>query len=408
MLEEVLAKLGISEPQQLQVTTDSRNCQQGSIFFGLRGERFDGNQYVRQALMNGASLVVADNPQAVCCITPDKYLLVDNSLVALQHLAREWREYLDIPIIGITGTNGKTTTKELTAAVLQKKYHIHYTQGNLNNQIGVPLTLLQINKSHQMAIVEMGASHIGDIKELVDIAEPDFGLITNIGMAHLQGFGSLDGVKRTKGELYDYLREHNGHVFVNTDDATLSEMAEGIDSTPYITLAQPIKTQLIGSYNQVNIRAAITIGTYFNIPLNQASEAVENYEPTNNRSMLKLTDRNRLIVDAYNANVSSMTAAISSFAQSDYPNKMLILGDMLELGNFAAQAHQQIVDLIANSHITEVMLVGENFCATNSEFLKFHDTESLIQHLTDNTVSNHTILIKGSRGIKLETIIPLL
>ena len=225
MLEEVLAKLGISEPQQLQVTTDSRNCQQGSIFFGLRGERFDGNQYVRQALMNGASLVVADNPQAVCCITPDKYLLVDNSLIALQHLAREWREYLGIPIIGITGTNGKTTTKELTAAVLQKKYHIHYTQGNLNNQIGVPLTLLQINKSHQMAIVEMGASHIGDIKELVDIAEPDFGLITNIGMAHLQGFGSLDGVKRTKGELYDYLREHNGHVFVNTDDATLSEAA---------------------------------------------------------------------------------------------------------------------------------------------------------------------------------------
>ena len=415
MLDEVFAKLGITGAQQLQVTTDTRNCPQGSIFFGLKGEHFDGNQYARQALINGAALVVVDDPQAVCCITPDKYLLVNNSLLALQQLAREWREYLALPIIGITGTNGKTTTKELTAAVLQKKYHIHFTQGNLNNQIGVPLTLLQINRSHEMAIVEMGASHPGDIKELVEIAEPQYGLITNIGMAHLQGFGSLDGVRRTKGELYDYLREHNGEVFVNPDDPTLKEMSQGMNVLNYLPIKEHVKTHLIGDYNQTNIRAAISIGVYFGVELADAFHAIEDYEPTNNRSMFKQTKHNKLIVDAYNANVSSMDAAISSFAQSDYTNKTLILGDMLELGDYSATEHQQLVDKVRQAGFTEVYLVGENLynvtCPPTDEtthYKQFADVQALSEYLTANPLKDKTILLKGSRGIKLETLIPLL
>lgn len=408
MLSEVLAKLGLAQVQELCVTTDTRNCPRGSIFFGLKGEHFDGNQYARQALINGSALVVVDNPEAVCCITPDKYLLVNNSLLALQELAREWREYLNIPIIGITGTNGKTTTKELTAAVLQKRYHIHYTQGNLNNQIGVPLTILQINKSHEMAIIEMGASHIGDIKELVEIAEPQHGLITNIGMAHLQGFGSIDSVRRTKGELYDFLKAHHGHVFVNPDDPTLVEMAQGIEATPYIKLNAPVKTLLVGDYNQTNIRAAITIGTYFGISFADAVKAVEDYQPTNNRSMYKQTGRNRLIVDAYNANVSSMEAAIQSFAQSDYPCKALILGDMLELGDYSADCHQQLVDKVKNAGFADVYLVGANMCRTATNYPCFADAQALADHLTAHPLNGKTILLKGSRGIKLETLIPLL
>ena len=407
MLAELLDKLQITNPAALQVTTDSRNCPQGSVFFGLKGDRFDGNQYARQALINGASLVVVDDPQAVCCITPDKYLLVDNSLLALQALAREWREYINIPVIGITGTNGKTTTKELTAAVLQKKYHIHFTQGNLNNQIGVPLTLLQLNRSHEMAIVEMGASHPGDIKELVEIAEPQYGLITNIGMAHLQGFGSPEGVRRTKGELYDFLRRHNGHIFLNTNDPTLVDMAQGLPQTPYTELPH-IQTNLIGEYNQTNIRAAVTIGTYFGVPLNEALQAVKEYQPSNNRSMFKQTDKNRLIVDAYNANVSSMKAAIDSFAASDYTDKMLILGDMLELGEYTETEHQKLVDTIVKSGFTNVYLVGENMEKVNTAFPKFNNVNDLAQYIKQHPVEGQTILIKGSRGIKLETLIPLL
>ncbi len=407
MLAELIDKLHITHPDALQVTTDSRNCPQGSIFFGLKGDRFDGNQYARQALINGATLVIVDDPQAVCCITPDKYLLVNNSLLALQQLAREWREYINIPVIGITGTNGKTTTKELTAAVLQKKYHIHFTQGNLNNQIGVPLTLLQINHSHKMAIVEMGASHPGDIKELVEIAEPQYGLITNIGMAHLQGFGGLDGVRKTKGELYDFLRQHNGHIFLNTNDPTLVEMAQGLPQTPYMELPH-IQTNLIGEYNQINIRAAVTIGTYFGVPLDEALQAVKDYQPSNNRSMFKQTDKNRLIVDAYNANVSSMRAAIDSFAASDYTDKMLILGDMLELGEYAATEHQKLVDTIVKSGFTNVFLIGENMEKVNTAFPKFSNVNDLAEYIKQHPVEGRTILIKGSRGIKLETLIPLL
>ena len=422
MLNEVLDKLHIVEPKALQITTDSRNCPQGSVFFGLKGDRFDGNQYAEQAIINGASLVVVDNPKAVCCITPDKYLLVNDSLLALQTLAREWRERLNIPIIGITGTNGKTTTKELTSAVLQQKYCIHYTQGNLNNQIGVPLTLLQLNTSHEMAIVEMGASHPGDIKELVEIAESQFGLITNIGKAHLLGFGSIDGVRRTKGELYDYLRNHNGTAFLNTNDTTLCTMAYDLPTIPYLdgsviscdpTLTmtvgnKQVQTHLIGAYNADNIRAAITIGLHFGISLDDCINAIEHYVPTNNRSMLKQTNKNTIIVDAYNANVSSMTAALESIAHSGVSDKTLILGDMLELGDVSIAEHQGMVDKINALGFKDVYLVGENFGQTTNTYKCFESTDKLAQYLTKQPITHRTILLKGSRGMKLETLIPFL
>lgn len=424
MLQEIFDRLNYTREafKPLVVTTDSRNCPAGSIFFALKGENFDGNQYLTQALINGACLVVTDNPEKACCITPEKYILVDNTLLALQCLAREWRELLRTPIIGITGTNGKTTTKELTAAVLKQKYNLHYTQGNLNNQIGVPLTLLQLNQQHELAIVEMGASHPGDIKELVDIAEPNYGLITNIGQAHLQGFGSPEGVRRTKGELYDYIRANRGMLFVNPDDATLVEMAQGIEQIAYLdatvkecnpTLTATIggndvKTQLIGAYNINNIRAAITIGLHFGISMEQCISAIENYAPTNNRSMLKNTEHNTLIVDAYNANVSSMNEALKSFSQIKADNKVLILGDMLELGEYSEKAHQDIVDKIAELGFKEVYLIGENFLQTNTEYKRFANTQNMAEHLRQQPFSNKTILLKGSRSIKLETLIPLL
>ncbi len=421
MLKEIFDILHLNKPQSLQVTTDSRNCPADSIFFGLRGENFDGNQYAQQALDNGAAMVVIDNKDIARNIA-GRYMLVDNSLSELQTLAREWREYLNLPVIGITGTNGKTTTKELTAAVLRQQYKIHFTQGNLNNQIGVPLTLMQINTSHQIAIVEMGASHPGDIKELVDIAEPQMGLITNIGKAHLLGFGSLDGVRRTKGELYDYLREHNGSIFLNEDDSVLCQMSQGLNAIPYIkgdiadcnpilTMRigeHTVHTNLIGTYNADNVRAAISIGLYFNIPLTECIAAIEGYIPSNNRSMLKQTDRNTLIVDAYNANVTSMTAALNSIAQSGIADKTLILGDMLELGEYAANEHQAMVDKIISLGFTDVYLVGDIFSHTNNPFACFDKTAMLADYLTSHPLTNRTILLKGSRGMKLETLIPLL
>ena len=271
----------IKNKDSLCVSTDTRNLPAGCVFFGLHGANFDGNKFAKQALEQGASLAVIDNPEYAL---PEGTLLVENTLLALQDLARAWRRELGLPIIGITGTNGKTTTKELLATVLSTKYNLHYTQGNLNNQIGVPLTLLQITRAHEMTIVEMGASHPGDIKELVDIAEPNCGLITNVGRAHLEGFGSFEGVQKTKKELYDYLREHQGFIFRNTDNSYLAQMAGDLQTIPYTTGTMPSGTNLVGEYNAENVSAAICVGEYFGVSREQALEAIRQYVPTNNRS----------------------------------------------------------------------------------------------------------------------------
>ena len=261
----------IQNKASLSVSTDTRNLPVGCVFFALHGERFDGNRFAKQALESGASLAVIDNPEYSL---PEGTLLVPNTLVALQDLARAWRRELKLPIIGITGTNGKTTTKELLAAVLSSKYNLHYTQGNLNNQIGVPLTLLQITRRHEIAIIEMGASHPGDIKELVEIAEPNCGLITNVGRAHLEGFGSFEGVQETKKELYDYLLDHQGFIFRNTDNPYLAKMAGDLETIPYTTGKMPSGTNLVGEYNAENVSAAICVGEHFGISYEQALNAI--------------------------------------------------------------------------------------------------------------------------------------
>ena len=300
----------------LCVSTDTRNLPDGCIFVALKGESFDGNTFALQALQQGASLAIVDDEQVYNTIQASgeySALLVENSLLALQYLARAWRRHWGKKIIGITGTNGKTTTKELMAAVLNTRYKTHYTQGNLNNSIGVPLTLLQLTAEHELAIVEMGASHPGDIKELVDIAEPDCGLITNVGKAHLQGFGSFEGVMRTKAELYDYLRAHGGFCFRNTDNPYLTQMAGGLKTIAYTTGTMPEGTQLVGAYNSENIQAALCVGEYFGVSREDGLKAIRAYVPSNNRSQKTVTDRNTLIVDAYNANPTSMQAAIEAF-----------------------------------------------------------------------------------------------
>ena len=287
----------IRNKDSIFVTTDSRKVTSGAVFVALKGEHFDGNAFVEQAREAGAEYIISG----------------ENALAELQDLARAWRRELGLPILGITGTNGKTTTKELCAAVLKTKYNLYYTQGNLNNQLGVPLTLLSITRAHEMAIVEMGASHPGDIKELVDIAEPDCGLITNVGKAHLQGFGSFEGVQRAKAELYDYLRAHGGYCFRNMDNPYLAKMAGDLKTVPYTTGTMPEGTHLVGAYNAENVSAAICVGKHFGISEEDALAAIRAYVPSNNRSQLMQTEKNTVVVDAYNANPTSMTAAINAF-----------------------------------------------------------------------------------------------
>ena len=292
----------IKNKSSLNVTTDSRKVTSGSIFVALKGEHFDGNDFVEQAKAQGAEYVICG----------------ENALRDVQDLARAWRRELGLPILAITGTNGKTTTKELCAAVLKTKYNIYYTQGNLNNSLGVPLTLLSITRAHEMAIVEMGASHPGDIKELVDIAEPNYGLITNVGKAHLQGFGSFEGVMRTKAELYDYLRVHGGFCFRNTDNPYLAEMAGDLRTVPYTTGVMPEGTHLVGAYNAENVSAALRVGLYFGVAEPRALAAIRAYIPSNNRSQLMQTEKNTVVIDAYNANPTSMQAAINAFDHSTF------------------------------------------------------------------------------------------
>ena len=390
----------IKNKESISVSTDTRNLPAGCVFFALHGERFDGNKFAKQALESGASLAVIDNPEYAL---PQGTLLVEDTLLALQELARAWRRELGLPIIGITGTNGKTTTKELLATVLSTKYHLHYTQGNLNNQIGVPLTLLQITRAHELAIVEMGASHPGDIKELVDIAEPNCGLITNVGRAHLEGFGSFEGVQQTKKELYDYLRENQGFIFRNTDNPYLAQMAGDLKTVAYITGKMPHGTNLVGEYNAENVSAAMCVGEYFGVSREQALEAIRVYVPTNNRSQAMQTANNQLIVDAYNANPTSMQAAINAFRGDTY-----ILGAMRELGEYSHLEHQNIVNMLAERKADCVFLVGEEYLQTTSPYPVFENVELLHKYLEGQPIKGKNILLKGSRSTKMEKLLDIL
>ncbi len=377
----------IRNKSALNVTTDSRKVTSGSVFVALKGEHFDGNDFVEQAKAQGAEYVICG----------------DNALAELQDLARAWRRELGLPILAITGTNGKTTTKELCAAVLKTKYNLYYTQGNLNNQLGVPLTLLSITRAHEMAIVEMGASHPGDIKELVDITEPDFGLITNVGKAHLQGFGSFEGVMATKAELYDYLREHDGYCFRNTDNPYLAKMAGDLKTVEYHTGSMPEGTHLVGSYNAENISAAICVGKHFGISEEEALAAIRAYIPSNNRSQFMQTERNTVVVDAYNANPTSMSAAINAFKGNCF-----ILGAMRELGEYSHLEHQNIVNMLLERKADKVLLIGEEYKQTTAPYPIFDNVEALCAYLQHEPLSGYHILLKGSRSNKLENVIPLL
>ena len=390
----------IRNKESLCVSTDTRNLPAGCVFFALHGATFDGNTFAAQALEQGAFVAVIDNPDYAI---EGKTILVPDTLLALQELAREWRRTLNIPIIAITGTNGKTTTKELTAAVLATRYKVHYTQGNLNNQIGVPLTLLQLTRAHEIAIIEMGASHPGDIKELVEIAEPTCGLITNVGRAHLQGFGSFEGVMNTKAELYDYLRQHDGFIFRNTDNPYLAQMAGELQTMAYTTGTMPEQSHLVGAYNAENVSAAICVGTHFGIPYQQALEAVCAYEPSNKRSQLLQTTRNTIVVDAYNANPTSMQAAINAFKGDTY-----ILGEMRELGEYSHLEHQNIVNMLLERKADKVLLVGKEYKATTAPYPIYDDVQALCAALQAQPIQAAHILLKGSRGNKLEELLPYL
>lgn len=413
-----------------KITTDSRHCPTNSLFFALKGERFDGNQYAAKALEAGAAYAIIDNPEY---LSGDRMILVDNVLDCLQQLAHRHRKALGIPVIGITGTNGKTTTKELLASVLATKFNVLATEGNLNNQIGVPLTLLRMNPDHEIAVVEMGASHPGDIDELVHIVAPNYGLITNVGCAHLEGFGSFEGVLHTKGELYDYLRHTNGKIFINQENKDLMGIAHGleqitygqhegafavghvVESNPFLTFdwkqqgkIHVVETHLVGAYNIDNVLAAVAVGRYFKIPAERISRAIAAYEPTNNRSQYKKTERNDLIIDAYNANPTSMKAALDNFASLPVHPKAVVLGDMLELGKTSDELHGGIVRQLQAEAFDKVYLCGQHFARTADGFPSFTTTEELIAALRQDKLEGYHILIKGSHSMGLENVVELL
>ncbi|MCD8183661.1 MAG: UDP-N-acetylmuramoyl-tripeptide--D-alanyl-D-alanine ligase [Bacteroides sp.] len=417
------------------VTTDSRNCPEGSLFIALKGDTFNGNAFAAKALETGSAYAVVDEA-AYAPAGDTHYILVDNCLHTLQQLANYHRRQLGTRIIGITGTNGKTTTKELISAVLSTTYNVLFTQGNLNNPIGVPLTLLRLKAEHELGVVEMGASHPGDIKELAEIAEPDYGIITNVGKAHLEGFGSFEGVIKTKGELYDYLRQRGkSTIFIHQDNPYLREIAGELNhitygneddlyinghvtgNSPYLTFEwkagkegelHEVPTQLIGEYNFPNALAAVTIGHFFEVEPDRIDKALSEYVPQNNRSQLKKTTDNTLIIDAYNANHTSMMAAISNFRNMQAQHKMLILGDMRELGKDSPLEHQKIVDYLEECGFDDVALVGELFAATRHTYPTYPDAPALIAELQQHKPCGKMILIKGSNGIKLNTVVDYL
>ena len=406
-----------------KVTTDSRNCPEGSMFIALKGETFNGNAFAAQALKQGCRYAVIDESE----YAGEGTILVDNCLQALQQLANYHRRQLKTPVIGITGTNGKTTTKELISTVLSRKFNTLYTEGNFNNHIGVPLTLLRLTKEHEMAVVEMGANHPGEIKTLVHIAEPDYGIITNVGKAHLQGFGSFEGVIRTKGELYDFLRDKGGAtIFIQNENPYLNGIAEGltcvrygqtaglyvsgelISCSPFLSfrwtaegVSHEVNTHLIGSYNLDNMLAAAAIGRYFGVADDDISSALASYLPHNNRSQLKETADNKLIVDAYNANPTSMMAALKNFRQVEAPHKMVILGDMKELGEASREEHQKVVDYLKECGFDRVVLVGPEFAAATHSYQTFQHVDEVLADIRMHKPQGYYILIKGSNSMKL-------
>ena len=433
--------------QHPTITTDSRDVPEGSMFFALKGDTFDGNAYAISALEKGAAYAVIDEKE-YAKESNDRLILVEDVLTTLQQLAKYHRVHLGTPIIGITGTNGKTTTKELISAVLKKKYNVLYTQGNFNNHIGVPKTLLQLTKEHDIAVIEMGANHPGEIKTLVEIVLPDFGIITNVGKAHLLGFGSFEGVIRTKGELYDFLRTIQGTAFINNDNPHLLGISNGLKLvkygqkdakgllvkgelvecnpflkfewqtsstlTPQLSTANcqlsTVQTRLIGSYNLDNALAAACIGTFFNVPATDISAALEEYTPSNNRSQLTITQDNKLVVDAYNANPTSMRAALDNFRLIKAEHKMCILGQMGELGDVSEEEHQKVIDLLGDCGFEKVWLVGENFAKTAhpAHYRLFANVEEVKAAIATEKPQGYLILIKGSNSNKLVQTVELL
>lgn len=425
------------------VSTDSRRIERGVMFFALRGDKFDGNLFAQAALDKGASYAVVSRDSGFA--DDGKYIVVDDTLEALQALARMHRSRFRIPVIGLTGTNGKTTTKELLCSVLSARYRVTATQGNLNNHIGVPLTLLRITDQTEMAVVEMGANHPGEIAALASIALPDYGLVTNVGKAHIEGFGSFEGVKKTKGELYDYLQRTADTAFLNVDDDNLCGMASqrpdlrivryGVESAgveilpvtvdePYLRLDVPdgdgmlrVSTRLIGSYNAPNVMAALCVGQYFGVALKDAAAAVEAYVPANLRSQLERTGRNLLVLDTYNANPSSMKASLDNFSASRFPHKMVILGQMLELGPDSTEEHRKVMEKVAAMKDCErAVFVGEEFekalavfpVAGDVRFIFCHDVAAAREALGKEPAGGMSILMKGSNAVGLPSLRDLL
>ncbi len=420
--------------QYQQICTDSRKVQPGCLFFGLRGDVHNGNDYAAAALQQGCVLAVVDDPKVV---KSDQYLLVEDSLVFLQELAAFHRSKLNAPVIGLTGTNGKTTTKELINNVLKQKYRTIANSGNLNNHLGVPLTLLRADHSTEMIIVEMGANHPGEIRTLCQIARPTHGLVTNIGKAHLEGFGSFEGVRQTKRELFDFLKDTGGTVFINSDDPTLTGLigdyptvtygssnnsavrGTGIISTRFLDvrwenpgdgIPAEIQTHLTGTYNLHNILAAVAVGVFFHVSPSQIVYGLESYKPDNLRSQWEQTARNSLLIDAYNANPSSMSIALNHFALLDLPNKVVILGDMFELGKESAREHLDILKIAQTLQFHKVLVTGAEFFAYRERFPFgfFKDPSQLQDYLEVDPLSGCTVLLKGSRGMKLERLVPYL
>lgn len=415
------------------ITTDSRECPEGSIFIALKGESFDGNQFAAQALDKGCAVAIVSDEQVYNTYHGSgQMVLVDDTLQAYKDMAREHRRQFDIPVVGITGTNGKTTTKELIRTVLAEKYNVMATEGNYNNDVGVPKTLFRLNAQHQIAVVEMGASHPGDIKTLADTAEPTCGLITNVGKAHLQGFGSLEGVIHTKGELYDKLASRpESIIFVNADNGYLTGIlpqdvktecytrdenktdarihGQIIACDPFLRLKwrvqdgdwHEVTTHLIGSYNLDNVLAAVTVGQHFNVSAEQICHALENYVPSNNRSQLTETPHNHLIVDAYNANPTSMAAALDNFCLMEVAPKMAILGEMRELGASSREEHERMVEKLKGCPFDEIWLVGDEFKNIDCPYRKFDDVEQVKAAIAECRPEGHYILIKGSNGNRL-------
>ena len=405
------------------ICTDSRKIIEKGIFFALKGKNFDGNKFAQSAISQGCSYAIIDDKKFINNKNT-KIILVQDVLETLQLLAMQHRKNINIPVIAITGSNGKTTSKELIHAVLASKYTCCATKGNLNNHIGVPLSLLKIKESDKLAIIEMGANSIGEISKLCDIAQPNYGVITNIGKAHLEGFINLEGVVRAKSELYKYIRKNNGSIFINNDDDILLKKSDGIKkytygmtghyygkiskTTPFISVLyadKEISTNLIGEYQYQNIMLAICIGDFFSIKIDNIKKAIESYKPKNNRSQIINTKKNTIILDAYNANPTSMNAMLSSFSKQDYNNKLCIIGDMLELGESSLKEHQEIINLITKIKL-DSYTIGKEFSRINKH--SFVDVEEFITFLKNNPLKNKTILLKGSRSISLEKMVEFL